>query len=72
MFSGGMDVVLEYRTVLAITNDSLSKRTMKVVNFRFLRVMCESARWTMVFKLRCRYKRFSQLVVNDDGFSGNP
>ena len=32
MFSGEIDVVLEYRTVPAIINDSLSKRTMKVVN----------------------------------------
>ena len=44
MFSGEIDVVLEYRTVPAIINDSLSKRTMKVVNVK-------SARWTMVFKL---------------------
>jgi len=50
MFTGGMDVVLEYCTVPTIIYDSLSKGTMKVVNSRFL-AMCESARWTMVFKL---------------------
>ena len=46
MFSGGMDVVLEYRTVPVIINDSLSKRTMKVVNLIFP-IMCESegGRW---------------------------
>ena len=32
MFSRGMDVVLKYRAIPAITNDSLSKRTMSVVN----------------------------------------
>ena len=36
--------MLEYRTVLAIINDALSKRTMKVAN-------STSARWTMEFKL---------------------
>jgi len=51
MFSGGMNVVLEYCTILAIIDDSFSKRTMKVMDLGFL-VMCESARWTMVFKLR--------------------
>ena len=71
MFSRGMDVVLEYCTIAAIINDSLSKRTMKVVNSRFL-VISESERWTMVFKLRYIYKRFSQVVVNDDGLFGNP
>ena len=35
MFSRGMDVVLKYRAIPAITNDSLSKRTMSVVNFKF-------------------------------------
>ena len=71
MFSRGIDVALEYRTVPEIINNSLSKRTLKVVNSRFL-VMCESARWAMVFKLaRYIYKRFSQFRVNDDGLSGN-
>jgi len=69
MFSGGIDVVLKYRTVPAIINYSLSKRTMKVVNSRFL-VMSESARGAMVFKLRYIYKRFSLLI--DDGLSWNP
>ena len=46
MFSGRVDVVLEYRTVPAVTNDPLSKRTMKVANSRFL-VMCESAKWAI-------------------------
>jgi hypothetical protein len=55
MFSGGMDIVLEYRTIPAIINYSLSKRTMNVVNLRVL-VLCDSARWTMVFKLRSIYK----------------
>jgi hypothetical protein len=51
MFSGAMDVVLEYRTVPVIINDSLLERTAKVVNFRFL-IICESAaRWMMMFKL---------------------
>jgi hypothetical protein len=65
--------VLKYRTIPAIINDSLSKRTMKVVNFRFL-IICESARWMMVFKLRIMYiyKRSSQIVVNNDGLSGDP
>ena len=36
MFSRGMDVVLEYRVVPVIINDSLSKRTMSVVNAKFL------------------------------------
>jgi hypothetical protein len=66
-----MDVVLEDRTVPAIINDSLSKGTMKVVNSRFL-TMSEPARQTMVFKLRYIYKGYSQVVVNDDGLSGNP
>ena len=39
MFSGGIDVVLEYCTFPVIINDSLSKRTMKVVHWK-------SARWT--------------------------
>ena len=46
MFSGGVNVALEYPTVPDVINDSLSKRTMKVANSRF--VTCESARWTMV------------------------
>ena len=37
-----MDVVLEYRTVPVIINDSLSKRTLKVVKLIFL-VICVSA-----------------------------
>ena len=61
-----MDVVLEYCTILAIIDDSFSKRTMKVVDSGFL-VLCESARWTMVFKLRYIYKKLSQVVVNDNG-----
>ena len=69
MFSG-VDVVLEYCAVPAIINDALSKRTIKVVNCTF--VICESARWTMVFKLRYIYKRFSQVAVNEDSLSGNP
>jgi len=68
MFCQGMDVVLEYGIVPAITNDPFSKRTMKVENSRYI----ESARWTIVFKVRYIYKRFSQVAVNDDGFSGNP
>ena len=36
MFSGGMDVVLEYRTGPTVIDDSLAKRTMKVVDLRFL------------------------------------
>ena len=71
MFAGRMDVVLEYRTVLAIINDPLSKRTMKVVNSRFY-VICESARQTMMFKLRYMYNRFSQVGVNNDSLSWNP
>jgi hypothetical protein len=66
-----MDVVLEDRTVPAIINDSLSKGTMKVVNSRFL-IMSEPARQTMVFKLRYIYKGYLQVMVNDDGLSGNP
>ena len=62
--------MLEYCAVPAIINDSLLKRTMKVVNCTF--VMCESARRTMVFKLQYMYKRFSQVAVNKDGLSGNP
>jgi len=51
MFSRGMDVVLEYRTLPVVINDSLLKRTMKVLN-----LICESARWTMVFRLTYVYK----------------
>ena len=71
MFSRRMDVVLEYRTSPVIINYSLSKRTMKVANSTFL-VTCESARRTMAVKLRYIYKRSSQVVVNEDGLSGNP
>ena len=71
MFSKGMDVVLEYRTVPSIINYSLSMRAMKVVNSRFL-VICDSAGWMMVFKVRYIYKRFSQVAVNEDGCYGNP
>ena len=53
--------MLEYRTVPAIINNSLSKRTMKVVHSRFL-VMSESTRWTMVFKVRYMYKRIKILT----------
>ena len=42
MFSGGVDVVLEYRIASAIINYSLSKRTMKVANSRSP-VICQSA-----------------------------
>ena len=61
-----MDVVLEYRTVPEIINDSLLKRTMKAVNSRF--GMCESARWTMVFKqvryiLKSSHKLGSNMMV---------
>ena len=52
MFSRGMDVVLEYRVVPAITNDPLSKRTMNIVNVKFLVIFVMSAKWTMVFKLQ--------------------
>jgi len=54
MFSGGMDVVLEYRTGPVIINDSLSKRTMKVLNLRF--ILYDSARWPMVFRVIYVYK----------------
>ena len=53
MFSRGPDVVLEYRVVLEITNNSLSKRTMRVVNPKFLAIS-ESAKWAMVFKLHTK------------------
>ena len=46
-----MDVVLEYRAVPAIINDSLSKRTMSVVNVRF-QAISVSAKWMMVLKLQ--------------------
>ena len=46
MFSRGMDVVLQYHAVPAITNDSLSKRTMSVVNAKF--PIFGSAKWSMV------------------------
>ena len=39
--------MLKYRIISAIINDSLAKRTMKVVNSRFL-IMSESARRMMV------------------------
>ena len=68
MFSGGMDIVLKYCVVLVIINDSLSKRTMKIGEARF----ADSAMWTVIFKLRYMYKRFSQVGVNDEGLSGNP
>ena len=64
--------MLEYRPSPVIINDSLSKRTMKVAKFRFPLVSFESARWTMVFKLRYRYKRISQVAVNEEGRFGNP
>ena len=35
MFSRGIVVVLKYRVVPVITNDSLSKRTMSVVKAKF-------------------------------------
>ena len=50
MFSRGMYLVLEYRVVPVIINDSLSKRTMSVVNAKFL-VRFVSAKWAIVFKL---------------------
>ena len=43
MFSRGMDVVLEYRVVPGIINDSLSKRTMSVLNENFAGIF-ESAK----------------------------
>ena len=46
-----MDVVLEYGVILAITNDSLSKRAMSIVNIKFP-VMFGSAKWAMVVKLQ--------------------
>ena len=51
MFSGGMDVVLKYRIVPNIVNNSLLKRTMKAVKLRRF-VTCESARRKMVFKIQ--------------------
>ena len=42
--------MLKYHIIPVITNDSLVKRTMKVVNLRFL-IICESARRRMVLKL---------------------
>ena len=71
MFSGRVDVVLEYRTVPAITNNPLSKRTMRVANSRFF-VMCESAKWAIVFKFRYIYNRISRVAVNEDGLSQSP
>ena len=60
MFSGGMNVVLEYCIVPVIINDSLSKRTMNVVNLIFL-VICESARPTtqMTVKFKDTYTKDS-------------
>jgi len=61
--------VLEYRIVPAIVNDSLSKRTMKVVNDTFkFQVLWESARWMMAFKLqgyviKGSHKLMSRMVV---------
>ena len=49
MFS--VDVVLEYRIVPDIINDSLLKRTIKAVKSRRF-VTCESARRKMVFKIQ--------------------
>ena len=46
-----MDVVLEYRVVPLITNDSFSKRTMSVVNVKSP-VIFGSAKWAMMFKLQ--------------------
>ena len=71
MFSREMDVVLAYRAVPDIINDSLSERTMSAVNVESP-VICESAKWAMVFKLQYIQKRFSQVAVNNDGLSGNP
>ena len=55
-----MDVVLEYRAVPVITDDSLSKRTMSVVNVKFL-VICVSAKWAMEFKLQT-YRKDSHML----------
>ena len=67
MFPGEIEVVLEYRAVLFIINNSFSKRTLILKGEWDRGTMCESARWTMVFK-QARYicKRFSR-VINDDG-----
>ena len=51
MFSRGMDLVLEYRAVLEIINNSLSKRAMSVVDVEFP-VIFGSAKWAMMFKLQ--------------------
>ena len=48
MFSRGMDVVLEYRAIPVITDDSLSKRTMRVANVKYPVMF---AKWAMVFNL---------------------
>ena len=50
-----MDVVLEYRVVPVVTNDSLSKRTMSVFNGRFRFIESGSAKWAMMFKLQYIY-----------------
>ena len=64
MFSRGIDVVLEYRVVSMITNDSLLKRTMSVVNAKFPVIL---GLQRAIVK-----KRFSHPAVNNDGLSGNP
>ena len=50
MFSRGMNVVLEYRAIPVITNDSLLKRTMGVIDLKFAD-MSEPEKRMMVFKL---------------------
>ena len=71
MFSGGIYVVLDYSIVPVIINDSLPKRTMKVVNF-------VSSRWRMCSNFETyHYKRLSHPTgvntgVNNDGLSRNP
>ena len=64
MFSRGIDVVLEYRVVSMITNDSLLKRTMSVVNAKFPVIL---GLQRAIVK-----KRFSQVAISDNGLSGNP
>ena len=44
MFSRGMYLVLEYRVVPVMINDSLPKRTMRVVNVRVVGSRSESAK----------------------------
>ena len=64
MFSGGVDVVLEYRTAPAITNDSLSKRTMKVMHhFRFLVKCGQSAKWMIMMVFKVQYVHIQEILT---------